>query len=64
MYFQPEDKHEARIAKREKVKKINRFKHELKITFLFNFLHFLEEVEMLEKNCGACSHTRQLKEKM
>ena len=37
VYFQLEDNHET-IAESEKVKKNYRFKHELKMTFLFNFL--------------------------
>ena len=36
VYFQPEDNHET-IAESQKLKKF-RFKHELKSTFLFNFL--------------------------
>ena len=38
MYFQSENNQETRIAEREKIPKNYRFKHELKITFLFNFL--------------------------
>ena len=34
-------------------KKIIRFKHELKMTFLFNFLRLSKEVETLGKNGGA-----------
>ena len=36
MYVQPEENRETRIGKKEKVKN-NRFKDELKMTFLFNF---------------------------
>ena len=60
-YVQPEDNRETRIAKREKVKN-NRFKHELKMTFLFNFEIF--KVETLGKDSGASSHTWQLQEKI
>ena len=35
VYFQPEDNHETRIAKKQKVLQNYTFKHELKITFLF-----------------------------
>ena len=38
VYFQPEDNHETRIAKSEKVLINYRLKHDLKITFIFNFL--------------------------
>ena len=61
VYFQPKDKHET-IAESKKVLKDYRFKHELKITFLFNFLRKTEEVETLGKNGGASSHTRHLQE--
>ena len=37
VYFQPEDNHETRITKKQKVLQNYTFKHELKITFLFNF---------------------------
>ena len=52
VYFQPEDNHETRTAKREKGFKNYGFKHELKITFLFNFLRWTEEVETLGTNGG------------
>ena len=37
VYFQPDDNHETRIAKRKKILKY-RFKHDLKLTFIFRFL--------------------------
>ena len=37
VYFQPEDNHETIIAKTGKVLRNYGFKHELKMTFLFNF---------------------------
>ena len=40
MYFQPDDNHETRITERKKFKKY-RFKHDLKMTFIFIFLYFL-----------------------
>ena len=49
MYFQPEDNRETRTVEREKVTKNNRFKHELKIYILFNFVPLSEGVEKLGK---------------
>ena len=63
MYFQPEENHKTRIAKSEKVKHY-RFKHELEISFLFNFLCQTEEVETSGKNGAAIGHTWQLQEKI
>ena len=40
----PEDNHETRVAKGEKILKNNRFKHELKMTFLLNLLRLSEVV--------------------
>ena len=64
VYFQSEDNCKRKLAKKEKVKQSNRFKQELKMIFLFNFLRLSEVVETLGKNGGASSHTRQLQEKI
>ena len=63
MYFQPEDNHETIIAKTGEVLRNYGFKHELKLTF-FEFLRETKEVETLEKNDGASSHTWRLQEKI
>ena len=44
-------------SRKRKISKNYRFKHELKITFLSDFLCLTEEVEVLGKNGGARSHT-------
>ena len=49
MYFYPEDNHKWRIAKREKSKKKDGFKHELNY-FSLNFLRLSEDVETLGIN--------------
>ena len=51
MYLQPEDNHET-IAQREKALKSYRFKHELKITFLFNFYAKLRRLKRFGKTVG------------
>ena len=63
MYFEPEDNHETRIAKRERVKKWQ-VEHELKMTFLFHFLRVSGKVKTLEKWGGVSSHTWQLQAKI
>ena len=55
MYFQPENNHDTIIAK--KLHFNYRFKHGLKMTFLFNFYAETEEVETLgEKQLGKQSY--------
>ena len=44
-------------SRKRKISKNYRFKHELKITVLSDFLCLTEEVEVLGKNGGARSHT-------
>ena len=53
VYFQLENNHET-IAKREKVEKNYRFKHEFEpvITFLFNFYTKLRRLKRLVKTAG------------
>ena len=60
VYFQPEDNRENKNSQIKKYEKNNRFKHELKMTCLFNFLRLSEVVEKLGKNSGESSHTWQL----
>ena len=64
MYFQPEDNRETITAKRGKVLRNYRFKHELKMTFLLIFTRNRGGLKRQGENGGARSHTWQFQEKI
>ena len=62
-HLQPEDNQETIIAKTGEVLRNYKIKHELKMTFLFNFYAKQKRLKRQRKNDGASSHTWQLQEK-